>query len=670
MSRREGATEGHPDTQTWLPGVAYFFLGNGYIAAAVQHSPQEGTPLGLLLMDPASFGPKQAALSMHRVRGLEDAQFVVGYGGSCFTASADCTVEWDQEAVVPTVRARWRAGGMDVEERFFCPDQSRPRFLRTLRLSNRAKGCRVHLRTGLRGYELTAEFYLASDEQRWLAVEYTLSDDPTGVSLRWSQIQMPEEEAVAYWRRVHRFYATGLLLEDLFARACWQVGAVSHSRGRMAASLWQYPWESVRDHSMAVLGLLAAGHHERARALLEHVLGELVCADGAPWDAGQPRPPELAGLDQNGVLLAAVYAYVCWTGDVEFARQWWTRLVAVAEYPFRFRAERAFLVCNQREYWGRMPIHGVEEGFELAYQAWMAAGWAAAARLAARVQDRRRALRWGHAAVRIQRTMLAHPSYRLIEGGRLIKRRRLSGELQQELNPTAHLAIPSGAPLCSETRHWLNPDASTVWPIVLGLVEADSALARSTLEGLEELWNQRWTGGGYGRYHSSSELDVPGAWPVASLLIARAAARAQRADRVWRVLHWLESLPQARSGAWFEFYGFPPALSPPHVGIPVWQWSELLQLLLRDIAGVWAEEDSLRLFPWLLEGVEALTVECLWRGKPRRLHICRGEEGCEPSVETDCGPLPYGKTGVWLPEEVTEVECRLPPDYGKIPSWK
>ena len=34
-------------------------------------------------------------------------------------------------------------------------------------------------------------------------------------------------------------------------------------------------------------------------------------------------------------------------------------------------------------------------------------------------------------------------------------------------------------------------------------------------------WNQAWTDGGYGRYHTSSEPDSPGPWPFASLFVAR-----------------------------------------------------------------------------------------------------------------------------------------------------
>jgi len=660
MPYADDPAQGHPDVRTQLPGVSYFFLGNGHLAAAVQYSPQEGTPLALVLFHPALLGPKRAALSMHPVRGLEDTQLVVEYAMGRFTPCWPYTVEWEEEAMVPTVRARWEAGQVEVEERFFCPDRSRPRLLRLLRLVNRGKVISLNLRTGLGEQEIRAEFRLGSGEERWLAIEYTLTGEPPEATCRWTLPQTPEEEAVNYWRRIHHLRTTVPLLDELFTFACWQLPATIDVSGRMDASIWQYNLEWVRDHCMNVFGLLAAGHHEVARNVLEHSVRDLVQEDGAPYDSSRPRPPELVELDQNGVLLSALHAYVCWTGDWEFVRRWWHKLVAVAEYPFQFRAERAFLLHNAREYWERMPLHGVEDGFELAYQVWMAVGWEAAARLAERLQDGRRASRWGNAAVRIRRALLAHPRYRLVEDGRFIKRRCLSGEVQWELFPQDHPAIPPGVPLRLEERHWLNPDASCVLPIVLGLVEAHSPLAQATLQAVEELWNQRWTDGGYGRYHVSSEPDSPGPWPLASLLITRAYARARDAERVWRVLRWLQSLPQARSGAWFEFYGPRPIPPCPQVGILLWNWSELLQLLVRDLAGVWAEEESLSFSPWLPKGVEALTLECLWRGKRRMLQV-RQEEGiAEPVVQTDIGPLPFEHGRARLPEAVTMAEVVLP----------
>jgi hypothetical protein len=62
---------GPVDAWTTLPGVNYYFLGNGLIQAAVQVcSKGSGTPVGLLLMDPEKFGPKSGALSLDPASGL------------------------------------------------------------------------------------------------------------------------------------------------------------------------------------------------------------------------------------------------------------------------------------------------------------------------------------------------------------------------------------------------------------------------------------------------------------------------------------------------------------------------------------------------------------------------------------------------------------------------
>ncbi|MCS7177580.1 MAG: hypothetical protein NZ960_08245 [Candidatus Kapabacteria bacterium] len=666
MPYNDNPNEGHPDVRTDLPGVCYFFLGNGLSAAAIQYSPQVGTPLGIALLDPEHFGPKRAALNFHAQRGISDTQLALAVSEQHYAATSP-QVEWDVTAPVPTVKASWSAGALWLWEEFFYPDLQVPRLLRLVRLRNEGQPVLLRVWTGVKDRHCQAEFQLGSGEERRLALEYVIQD---GKPLcRWTIPQGPAAEAVEYWNQVHQLRCSEPFLEHLFRTACWQLPATISVSGRMDASIWQYNLEWVRDHCMNVFGLLNAGHHAKAQAVLERVLTALVQGDGAPWDSSRPRPPELVELDQNGVLLAAVDAYVGWTGDVEFVRRWWRKLAAVAEYPFRFRAERAFLVHNAREYWERMPLHGVEDGFELAYQVWLVTGWKAAARLAERVGDSQRAVRWETAALRMQRALLFHPRYRLVANGCLIKRRRITGEVQWELHPQDHPAIPQGVPLRTEERHWLNPDVSVTLPIIHRLIPPNSALAHRTMEAVEQLWNQRWEGGGYGRYHISSEPDSPGPWPLASLLVARAYAAQGRSNRVWRVLQWLASLPQARSGSWFEFYGPRPVPPCPQVGILLWNWSELLQLLVCDIAGVWVTDKGLHIGPWLPDGVEWVELECSWRGLRRCIRVQRGDVPA-PKAKVDGVSLLQQENGVLVPEAAVEVEVLLPAHYGKIPSWK
>ena len=64
--------QGHPDVRTRLAGVSYFVLGNGLIQAAIQHAPGgDGTPLGVLVMDPDRLRKKRDSLTMHPDLGLE-----------------------------------------------------------------------------------------------------------------------------------------------------------------------------------------------------------------------------------------------------------------------------------------------------------------------------------------------------------------------------------------------------------------------------------------------------------------------------------------------------------------------------------------------------------------------------------------------------------------------
>jgi len=74
---------GRPDVRTRLDGVGYFFLGNGLIQAAVQFAPAgQGTPLGLLVMDPDRLRKKREALTMHPSLGLAPTAVLIATGGA------------------------------------------------------------------------------------------------------------------------------------------------------------------------------------------------------------------------------------------------------------------------------------------------------------------------------------------------------------------------------------------------------------------------------------------------------------------------------------------------------------------------------------------------------------------------------------------------------------
>jgi hypothetical protein len=166
----------------------------------------------------------------------------------------------------------------------------------------------------------------------------------------------------------------------------------------------------------------------------------------------------------------------------------------------------------------------------------------------------------------------------------------------------------------------------------------DSGLAQKTLAQMETLWNQAWQGGGYGRYHVSSEPDSPGAWAFPSLFVARAYAETGDLARVWRVLEWLSRVPGGVSGAWFEYYGERLAPPFPQQGIVPWTWAEMLMLLVHHIVGIRPQDDRLVIRPRLLPGLERIEGHFPFRGHRLSIKITRAQKG-EPSHFSANTPL-------------------------------
>ena len=80
---------GPADVKTALPGVEYFFIGNGHIQAAVQWDQSgEGTALALLVMHPCRFGPKRAALTFDPDVGLRTTMIRLRSDGESHEPSA------------------------------------------------------------------------------------------------------------------------------------------------------------------------------------------------------------------------------------------------------------------------------------------------------------------------------------------------------------------------------------------------------------------------------------------------------------------------------------------------------------------------------------------------------------------------------------------------------
>jgi len=614
---------GHPDVRTRLAGASYFFLGNGLIQAAVQYAPGgEGTPLGLLIMDPEHFGKKRDSLTMSSEYGLEPTVVRLAIDArELAPLPATLQVSWMRDAVVPTVEARWGEDGLAVVERFSCPSVGVARLAREVAIVNTGQVALCFtLLVGGPDALVEEPFTLDAREraQRWLL--YDLDTANGSVMMRVSQTDpceasAPDSSSTRTPDLDTTFPHTSStrttltchhpMLDHLFHASACQLPAVISSRGRLDGSIWQYNREWVRDQAVIALALTMLGHRSLAATMLGRLLDEFVTAEGATIDSSEVRGRDDVELDQNGILLHVLEQYVNWTGDLDLVERAWPKVLALATYPLRdeFRHAASGLLSGCREYWERHAAHGIEPGLELVYQLFVSLGLASAASLARRIGKPIEGARWDAASQELRHAFLSHPVYALCDDGRFVKRRTLDGRVQTHIVAQPDAGLPDGVPLASPGPHLLNPDTCAVLPIVFGVIDPASPVARATLSQVEQLWNQAWNDGGYGRYHVSSEPDSPGAWPFASVFVARAAVEAGESEPAWRVLRWLHTVPGSIPGSWFEFYG--PRVAPPfpQVGIIPWTWAELIVLLVHHVLGVRPQENVIHVRPRLLSGL-------------------------------------------------------------------
>jgi hypothetical protein len=663
---------GPPDAWTTLPGVDYYFLGNGRIQAAVQVCRKgRGSAAGLLVMDPERLGPKSAALSFDRASGLRLTLLQVEIGGRRVSARpGKVEARWLRIDGVPAAEVFWRGSSLAIREAFFCPDRRGPRVVRRMTIKNQGrKAARAVLQTGIPGQALSRRLSLAPGAGKALFIEYRLVGAPGQKRVRASWCGPPRvtEEVRMYWRQAARIRFPDRLLSHFFDASLFQLQASLAATGKLDGSIWQYNREWTRDQAMAAIALTLSGQFELAGTLLRRLLSSFVTPEGETIDSSERRPADECELDQNGALLVAIEIYLLWTCDLALLRKFWKKIAAAAEFPLGdvFRHVPSGLLHNRREFWERHAAHGIEDGIELAHQLWVSLGLSSASRLAALLRKKTEAARWETEARRIKKAMLSDQQFGLISNGVFIKRRNVAGEVQVEVHPPPGLGLPQEVPLFSPGRHFLNPDTSTVLPIAWEFVPPRSKLGARTLRQVERLWNQRWKGGGYGRYHVSSEPDSPGPWPFPSLFVARSYLEAGEEAKVRRILRWLGRAAGGRAGTWFEFYGPRPVPPFPQVGIVPWNWVEMLMLLLHHLVGVRPEWGGLRLRPRLLKGLNGYRASVRVREVRISLTVektSRRATGFEVADKF----YPYAEEGLLLPFPGSDmrVRARIPPPTG------
>jgi len=665
----------HPDYITTLPGVEYFLLGNGEIMVAIQFCLFKNaivasgdfppTFCGLTLWDAERFVRKWSTFLYHPERGFSNTGLTVKFNEEFFSLSEKNfkSIGYEKNALIPTVLLSWGVDKkFDVEERFFVPVNGKHLFRKVKIINKTEKNVSVSLRLLLYpNFGLFDEIYTDPENKLVVAKGWTVMklscipdrdikpetsgryelrveiENIGGFSEKevifvysigetdenfYARFPAVIAEAENYWAKKTRIETDNEVVNHLFNVSRNNLKAGVSKSGKRDSGIWQYNMEWVRDDSMFLIGLIMCGFFNEAKQMLIKLLDKFVGPEGQTIESSRWFGYDLAELDQNGQLLYAIWTYVCWTGDFDLVKNYWEKVKLVAEFPIMdiFRDRRSKLLKNKREFWERTDAFGVEEGYELAYQFWVAFGLEKASELARIIGEHKLSERWMNISEEIKGAMLNHPEFRLIEDGHFIKRRKVNGEWQKYFIPPDRKRMPPGSPIAVEASPSSEPDTSEVLPIVYGFVDPGSDLAKKTLEWVEKLWNQRWNYGGYERYDSSSEPEPPGPWSFASLFVARANCEVKDYDKVWKVLNWLYNINGGKSGAWFEYYSIEQITPPlPPVGFIGWTWAEMVALTIHHIFGIRPEIENLKIKPNLLTNLNI--AECHINVRDMKVHL-------------------------------------------------
>jgi len=685
----------HQDFNTYIPGVEYFPLGNGEIIAFVQYAPdrtpeRKPTFLGLTLMDAERFARKWSTFLFHPERGFERSALTVIVDGTGYAATPDSlvSIEWRTVEQVPVLTVVWKAGQIDVTEEFFVPSRGQVLF-RNVTVANTGQGSKdpsLHLmlvpnftlfdEIGIepssvksRGFGRIMLYALDGKATTSGRYEIAVGAGPLAAgartTVRWVYAMNGAEKSVtpqkyaAIWADTVRYWSARPsmdsgddLIDGLYGLARNGLRALVSRSGKRDSGIWMYNMEWVRDDIMVAIGMLQVGFVDEARSILVKILEKCVGPDGCLTESSRWSSTDYTELDQNGQLLYGIWQYACWTGDLALVKKYWKKIRLAGDYPLKsvFLDPRAGLIRNKREFWERNDSFGLEDGFELTYQFWVALGLSSCSELAAWVGDRNTADRWFKASQSLREHMLSDPTYRLIEEGHLIKRRTRDGRWQRTMIPPNRAAMPPGSPAATLAKPTCDPDTGNVYPIMFEMIDPKGGLSRNTLADLETLWNQRWDFGGYSRYNTDSEPDPPAPWPFASLFMARAYAEAGDSEKVWRVLRWLRTIHGGRSGGWFERYG--PSITPPAppVCIVGWTHAEITALIVHHLLGFRPGLHDLVIRPRLLDGLDRMSRTFAFRDMEVHLTVERATgtpsatvNGKSVAMEGGMLKLPYPK---------------------------
>ena len=530
--------------RTRLAGAIYFFLGNGLIQAAVQHAPGgEGTPLGLLVMDPERLRQEaRRADDASGARPRADRRAPRDRGGrtaSPLLARARRVVAAEHRGRADGASPPGARDGFTVQERFYCPSASRARLAREVTITNRSHGRAGGLGAHRACRDRTVDAaVLASSPARATRVWLVYDLDAGGrTAPRDGGRDRPARSGCRglVAGRAPTIRSTTPLLDHLFRASRAQLpAAVSAAAASTAASGSTTASGCATRRSSPSRSPSSAHRADRRRRSCRRLLTRVRHGRGrdARLERGARPRRRRSWTRTASCCYVARRVRRLDRRPSHLVAELWDRIAAVADYPLRpeFRHAPSGMLERQPRVLGapRGSRHraGPRDGAPDVRVARPRERGAPGP--AARPRRRGGAVGRGGRSACARRCSRTRPT-RCATRAASSSAGALDGTVQETIVARARgRGLPPGVPLASDRPHLLNPDTCCVLPIVVRHRRAAARrVARATLAGVESLWNQEWTGGGYGRYHVTSEPDSPGGLAV-RVALRRAGGRRGR----------------------------------------------------------------------------------------------------------------------------------------------
>ena len=592
-------------------GREYFFLRSGRAKMVIQSDKAGLAPaFTYLLFDaeqPGQTVRKKNALNYIEGTNFSQTSLKVILGKVEFSAlginSQARWVAWDN---APAVELVWWAGGIRVKETF-AAGAKQGSFDRIIALTSAdMAGDDTLSIAALDGLPETGPIPIKRGEtitiKREVAIPSLLTNEAKDLSIN----------------KLSTISTSDNLIGSLYRNASFALPGMVSPNGRMDAGVFEYGNQWVRDGSNVAMGLIYSGYFESARGLLNYILSDLVSEEGTTAIAGGFDAPDREQFDQMGVLMNALKLFSDWTGDQSLITTYRKKILALIERPLNpvFR-DSTGMVHNKREFWERT----FSDGYEMVYQVYMIQGLRCASDLAGVLGVPEKGPEWRKESDVFLKAMLHHPTRSLVDQGALIKRRNVNGEID-DLSEGRRNTGKYDAPVPTEYYHKLNPDATYAIPVLLGVIDPSSDMARRSLDKLEQIWNSRWSIGGYERYLSSSQQDQPGPWTFGTAFIARAQHDAGLTERSRRSMEWLYNIQGGNAGAWFEEL----PLNRSQVrscGIVPWTSAEVTSFVVRHWLGVKISGDELIIKPNLYANTQNVSTDLRFRQERLKIQIDR-----------------------------------------------